>query len=164
MDINPRILKTCQCWRSASALYGSCALRCCPYYYQKGKEGVVEVNVNSKLSTAWASKPSWGSDSVYQRLYGRSVRQITRIISELFSMIFHTTHGEVLLQKTYDNMGRILPGWSHPWPKCKCCRWYLVQQQLLLVRIILLLYKVLAPLQAITNTLSVSTVTEGRHI
>jgi len=113
MDINPEDIENMSVLKgpAASALYGSRAANGVVLITtKKGKEGVVEVNVNSKLSTAWAkSLPE--VQTQYNRGYMEDQYDKNKnYLGTVFNDFSYNSWGEKSTAKTYDNMGEFFQG------------------------------------------------------
>lgn len=113
MDINPEDIENMSVLKgpAASALYGSRAANGVVLITtKKGKEGVVEVNVNSKLSTAWAkSLPE--VQTQYTRGYMEDQYDKNKnYLGTVFNDFSYNSWGEKSTAKTYDNMGEFFQG------------------------------------------------------
>ncbi|MCR5003543.1 MAG: SusC/RagA family TonB-linked outer membrane protein [Bacteroidales bacterium] len=106
MDINPEDIESMSVLKgpAASALYGSRAANGVVIINtKKGKDGVVEVNVNSKVT---ASSVSWLPE--YQKTYARGYMEDLYDASGAytgtsFNDFAYTSWGEKTVAKTYDN-------------------------------------------------------------
>ncbi len=113
MDINPEDIENMSILKgpAASALYGSRAANGVVLITtKKGKEGVVEVNVNSKLSTAWAkSLPE--VQTQYNRGYMEDQYDKNKnYLGTVFNDFSYNSWGEKSTAKTYDNIGEFFQG------------------------------------------------------
>lgn len=113
MDINPEDIENMSVLKgpAASALYGSRAANGVVLITtKKGKEGVVEVNVNSKLSTAWAkSLPE--VQTQYTRGYMEDQYDKNKnYLGTVFNDFSYNSWGEKSTAQTYDNMGNFFQG------------------------------------------------------
>lgn len=113
MDINPEDIEDMSVLKgpAASALYGSRAANGVVLITtKKGKEGVVEINVNSKFSTSWAK-----SLPKYQKQYTRGYMEDQYDASKqytgtVFNDFSYSSWGEKSSAKTYDNLGDFFQG------------------------------------------------------
>lgn len=113
MDINPEDIENMSVLKgpAASALYGSRAANGVVLITtKKGKEGVVEVNVNSKLSTSWAkSLPE--VQTQYTRGYMEDQYDKNKnYLGTVFNDFSYNSWGEKSTAKTYDNLGEFFQG------------------------------------------------------
>ncbi len=113
MDINPEDIENMSVLKgpAASALYGSRAANGVVLITtKKGKEGVVEVNVNSKLSTAWAkSLPE--VQTQYTRGYMEDQYDKNKnYLGTVFNDFSYNSWGEKSTANTYDNIGSFFQG------------------------------------------------------
>lgn len=113
MDINPEDIENMSVLKgpAASALYGSRAANGVVLITtKKGKEGVVEVNVNSKLSTAWAkSLPE--VQTQYTRGYMEDQYDKNKnYLGTVFNDFSYNSWGEKSTAKIYDNIGNFFQG------------------------------------------------------
>ncbi|MDD3034405.1 MAG: SusC/RagA family TonB-linked outer membrane protein [Bacteroidales bacterium] len=113
MDINPEDIENMSVLKgpAASALYGSRAANGVVLITtKKGKEGVVEVNVNSKLSTSWAkSMPE--VQTQYTRGYMEDQYDSNKnYLGTVFNDFSYNSWGEKSTANTYDNIGNFFQG------------------------------------------------------
>jgi len=113
MDINPEDIENMSILKgpAASALYGSRAANgVILISTKKGKEGVIEVNVNSKLSTSWATRiPEVQTE--YTRGYMDDQYDSNRnYLGTVFNDFSYNSWGEKSTSQTYDNMGNFFQG------------------------------------------------------
>lgn len=113
MDINPEDIESMSILKgpAASALYGSRAANGVVLITtKKGKDGRIEVNLNSKLSTSWATNlPK------VQKEYTRGYMQDNYDTSKkytgtTFNDFAYTSWGEKSNAQTYDNIGDFFQG------------------------------------------------------
>ena len=113
MDINPDDIENMSILKgpAASALYGSRAANGVVLITtKKGKEGSIEVNLNSKLSTSWAKNlPSVQKEFArgYMQDNYDSNKQYTGTTYNDFA---YTSWGERTNAQTYDNIGNFFEG------------------------------------------------------
>ena len=113
MDINPEDIENMSILKgpAASALYGSRAANGVVLITtKKGKEGVIEVNVNSKLSTSWAtSLPEVQTE--YTRGYMDDQYDNNKnYLGSVFNDFSYNSWGEKSNSRTYDNFGNFFQG------------------------------------------------------
>lgn len=113
MDINPDDIENMSILKgpAASALYGSRAANGVVLITtKKGKEGSIEVNLNSKLSTSWAkSLPS------VQKEFARGYMQDNydeskKYTGTTYNDFAYNSWGERTNAQTYDNIGNFFEG------------------------------------------------------
>ncbi len=113
MDINPDDIENMSILKgpAASALYGSRAANGVVLITtKKGKEGSIEVNLNSKLSTSWAkSLPS------VQKEFARGYMQDNydnsgKYTGTTYNDFAYNSWGERSSAQTYDNIGNFFEG------------------------------------------------------
>ncbi len=113
MDINPDDIENMSILKgpAASALYGSRAANGVVLITtKKGKEGSIEVNLNSKLSTSWAKNlPS------VQKEFARGYMQDNydnsgKYIGTTYNDFAYNSWGERTSAQTYDNIGNFFEG------------------------------------------------------
>ena len=113
MDINPDDIENMSILKgpAASALYGSRAANGVVLITtKKGKEGSIEVNLNSKLSTSWAKNlPS------VQKEFARGFMQDNydnsgKYIGTTYNDFAYNSWGERTNAQTYDNIGNFFEG------------------------------------------------------
>ena len=113
MDINPDDIENMSILKgpAASALYGSRAANGVVLITtKKGKEGSIEVNLNSKLSTSWAKNlPS------VQKEFARGYMQDNydnsgKYIGTTYNDLAYNSWGERTSAQTYDNIGNFFEG------------------------------------------------------
>lgn len=113
MDINPDDIENMSILKgpAASALYGSRAANGVVLITtKKGKEGSIEVNLNSKISTSWAkSLPS------VQKEFARGYMQDNydnnkKYTGTTYNDFAYTSWGERSNAQTYDNIGNFFEG------------------------------------------------------
>ncbi len=106
MDINPEDIESMSVLKgpAASALYGSRAANGVVLITTKrGVEGVVEVNVNSKFSTSWASSiPE--VQTQYKRGYMEDQYNGSQYIGTVYNDFAYNSWGEEGRGTTYDNI------------------------------------------------------------
>ena len=113
MDINPEDIENMSILKgpAASALYGSRAANGVVIIStKKGKEGVIEVNINSKLSTSWVrSLPD--VQTQYTRGYMDDQYDNDRnYLGTVFNDFSYNSWGEKSNAQTYDNIGNFFQG------------------------------------------------------
>jgi len=113
MDVNPEDIENMSVLKgpAASALYGSRAANGVVLITtKKGKEGVIEVNVNSKLSTSWAkSLPE--VQTQYNRGYMEDQYDSQRnYLGTVFNDFSYNSWGEKSNTQIYDNIGNFFQG------------------------------------------------------
>ena len=113
MDINPEDIENMSILKgpAASALYGSRAANGVVIIStKKGKEGVIEVNINSKFSTSWVkSLPEVQTE--FNRGYMDDQYDNSRnYLGTVFNDFSYNSWGEKSTAKTYDNIGNFLQG------------------------------------------------------
>ncbi|MGP1624172.1 SusC/RagA family TonB-linked outer membrane protein [Bacteroides heparinolyticus] len=108
MDINPEDIENMSVLKgpAAAALYGSRAANgVILITTKKGKEGVVEVNINSKFTSSWVK-----SLPKYQTEYARGYMEDQydkdkKYIGTVFNDFAYSSWGEKSKAQTYDNIG-----------------------------------------------------------
>lgn len=113
MDINPEDIENMSVLKgpAASALYGSRAANGVVIITtKKGKEGIVEVNVNSKLSTSWVkSLPEVQTE--YTRGYMEDQYDNQKnYLGTVFNDFSYSSWGEKSNAQTFDNIGNFFQG------------------------------------------------------
>jgi len=113
MDINPEDIENMSILKgpAASALYGSRAANGVVLITtKKGKEGVIEVSVNTKLSTSWAkSIPEIQTE--YTRGYMEDQYDSQRnYLGTVFNDFSYNSWGEKSNSQIYDNIGNFFQG------------------------------------------------------
>ena len=113
MDINPEDIENMSILKgpAASALYGSRAANGVVIITtKKGKEGVVEVNINSKLSTSWVkSLPEVQTE--YTRGYMEDQYDNQKnYLGTVFNDFSYNSWGEKSNAQTFDNIGNFFQG------------------------------------------------------
>ncbi|WRQ32085.1 SusC/RagA family TonB-linked outer membrane protein [Bacteroidales bacterium MB20-C3-3] len=113
MDINPEDIENMSVLKgpAASALYGSRAANGVVIITtKKGKEGVVEVNINSKLSTSWVkSLPEVQNE--YTRGYMQDQYDNQKnYLGTVFNDFSYNSWGEKSNAQTFDNIGNFFQG------------------------------------------------------
>lgn len=112
MDINPEDIENMSVLKgpAASALYGSRAANGVVIITtKKGKEGVVEVNVNSKFTTSWAkSLPE--VQTQWSRGYLQEKYTDGKYTGYEFNDFSYNSWGEESIFRSYDNMGNFFQG------------------------------------------------------
>ena len=113
MDINPEDIENMSVLKgpAASALYGSRAANGVVLITtKKGKEGVVEVNINSKLSTSWA-KSIPDVQTQYTRGYMEDQYDKNKnYLGTVFNDFSYNSWGEKSTAKTYENIENFFQG------------------------------------------------------
>lgn len=112
MDINPEDIENMSVLKgpAASALYGSRAANGVVLITtKKGKEGVVEVNVNSKFTTSWVTRlPE--VQTQYARGFLEDQYDGGHYAGYKFNDFSYNSWGETSLAPTYDNIGDFFQG------------------------------------------------------
>ncbi len=113
MDINPEDIENMSILKgpAASALYGSRAANGVVLITtKKGKEGVIEINVNSNLSTSWAkSIPEVQTE--YTRGYmDDQYDNQQNYLGTVFNDFSYNSWGEKSNSRTYDNISNFFQG------------------------------------------------------
>ena len=108
MDINPEDIESMSVLKgpAAAALYGSRAANgVILITTKKGKEGVVEVNINSKFTSTWVrSLPKYQTE--YTRGYMEDQYDSDKnYTGTVFNDFAYTSWGEKSSARTYDNIG-----------------------------------------------------------
>ncbi|MGM9773980.1 MAG: SusC/RagA family TonB-linked outer membrane protein [Candidatus Egerieousia sp.] len=112
MDINPEDIESMSVLKgpAASALYGSRAANGVVIITTKqGKEGVVEVSVNSKFTTSWV-KNLPKVQKQYTRGFIEDLYQGDQYLGSSFNDFSYSSWGEKSNAQTYDNIGDFFQG------------------------------------------------------
>lgn len=108
MDINPEDIETMSVLKgpAAAALYGSRAANGVILITTKsGKEGVVEVNINSKFTSSWV-KSLPDTQNQYKRGYMDDQYDANKnYLGTVYNDFAYNSWGEKTNAKTYDNIG-----------------------------------------------------------
>ena len=108
MDINPEDIESMSVLKgpAAAALYGSRAANgVILITTKKGKEGVVEVNINSKLTTSWATNLPKTQNQFARGYMEDQYDADKNYLGAVFNDFAYNTWGEKTNAKTYDNIG-----------------------------------------------------------
>ena len=113
MDINPEDIENMSILKgpAASALYGSRAANGVVLITtKKGKEGVVEVNFNSKYSTSWATRLPEVQTQYTRGYMEDQYNSSGQYTGTVFNDYSYNSWGEESRHQTYDNIGNFFQG------------------------------------------------------
>lgn len=113
MDINPEDIENMSVLKgpAASALYGSRAANGVVIIStKKGKEGVVEVNINSKLSTSWVKSLPEVQNEYTRGYMADQYDNQKNYLGTVFNDFSYNSWGEKSNAQTFDNIGNFFQG------------------------------------------------------
>jgi TonB-linked SusC/RagA family outer membrane protein len=113
MDINPEDIENMSILKgpAASALYGSRAANGVVIITtKKGKEGVVEVNINSKFSTSWVKSLPQVQNEFTRGYMEDQYDNQQNYLGTVFNDFSYNSWGEKSNAQTYDNIGNFFQG------------------------------------------------------
>lgn len=113
MDINPEDIENMSILKgpAASALYGSRAANGVVLITtKKGKEGSVEVNFNSKLTTSWVTNLPAVQKEFNRGFMQENYAPDKSYLSTTYNDFSYNSWGDKTSNKTYDNIGNFFQG------------------------------------------------------